>query len=321
MAGSVNRSVKCPRIGAETHNSEKSEQVKPFRFLNHVSLRLLAGLGAAVLLVGVPAASSAAGSTRAASTPGQASATTFIRVSLTPQPIGTVTLAVGAAGRVVAALDVTGIAPGTAHAIDIQAEGCNVAGAATIKFPLVTASSTGQLEVTVRSLQPLSGTVPSSGSFVVHLGPSLTSPVAGLPIACADLASLSAHHATLQFQALSDQIGPLRGSATFLYRPSTQTLTVHVQASGLAPFSQHANHIHAGSCAAQGPVLYMLPDLIANAAGEVNEVAMFTGVTSPPPASGWYFNLHLGNSNQIATPSGVPTILFRPLLCGDLVGN
>ena len=138
----------------------------------------------------------------------------------------------------------------------------------------MTASSTGQLAVTVRSFQPLNGTVPSSGAFVVHLGPSLSAPVAGLPIACADLATWSAHHPILGLQALSDQTGALRGSATLLYNPSTQTLTVHAQASGLAPFSQHAAHIHLGSCAAQGPVRYMLPDLIANAAGNVNEVTM-----------------------------------------------
>ena len=287
--------------------------MKPFRFINAAGLRVLTGMSAAVLLVGVPTATSAASTTSTASS--------FIRVPLTPQPIGTVRLAVAPGGRVVATLNVTGIAPGTTHAIDIQAEGCNVAGAPTIKFPFVTASSTGQLAVTVRSLQPLNGTVPSSGAFVVHLGPSVSAPVAGLPIACADLATWSAHHPTLGLQALSDQTGALRGSATLLYNPSTQTLTVHAQASGLAPFSQHAAHIHLGSCAVQGPVLYMLPDLIANAAGNVNEVAMFTGVTAPPPATGWYLNLHLGNSNQIANSSGVPTILFRPLLCGDIVGN
>ena len=170
----------------------------------------------------------------------------------------------------------------------------------------MTASSTGQLAVTVRSFQPLNGTVPSSGAFVVHLGPSLSAPVAGLPIACADLATWSAHHPILGLQALSDQTGALRGSATLLYNPSTQTLTVHAQASGLAPFSQHAAHIHLGSCAAQGPVRYMLPDLIANAAGNVNEVTMFTGVTSPPPQPGGTSTCISATATRSPTPAAYP---------------
>jgi hypothetical protein len=35
------------------------------------------------------------------------------------------------------------------------------------------------------------------------------------------------------------------------------------------------------------------------------------------PATGWYLNLHQGNSNNILA-NGQPTVNFRPLLCADL---
>jgi hypothetical protein len=42
-----------------------------------------------------------------------------------------------------------------------------------------------------------------------------------------------------------------------------------------------------------------------------------TGVTSFP-ASGWYLNLHQGNSGNILDAAGQPTIFFRPLLCANI---
>ena len=41
---------------------------------------------------------------------------------------------------------------------------------------------------------------------------------------------------------------------------------------------------------------------------------------TPIPASGWYLNIHQGNSNQILD-NGNPTIYFRPLLCADITGS
>jgi hypothetical protein len=71
----------------------------------------------------------------------------------------------------------------------------------------------------------------------------------------------------------------------------------------------------------QGPVKYMLKDLLANSRGKiVNAVRVFTNVTTPIPASGWYLNIHQGNSNQILS-NGDPTIYFRPLLCANISGR
>jgi hypothetical protein len=66
------------------------------------------------------------------------------------------------------------------------------------------------------------------------------------------------------------------------------------------------------------PVQYMLMDFVANSRGQiVNQVRMVAGVTMPVPATGWYLNLHQGNSNNILA-NGQPTVNFRPLLCANI---
>jgi hypothetical protein len=62
----------------------------------------------------------------------------------------------------------------------------------------------------------------------------------------------------------------------------------------------------------------MMMDFKANGWGQINhETRMITGVTAAPPATGWYLNLHQGNSNDILS-GGNPTINFRPLLCANI---
>ncbi len=114
--------------------------------------------------------------------------------------------------------------------------------------------------------------------------------------------------------------GTPRGGAAITYNARRQTLTVTVSASGVTP-GPHAAHIHLGSCMRQGPVKYMLRDLVASRRGRiVHAVRVFTHVTAPIPASGWYLNIHQGNSSDILS-GGQPTIFFRPLLCADIRGT
>ncbi len=90
-----------------------------------------------------------------------------------------------------------------------------------------------------------------------------------------------------------------------------------MSASGVTP-GPHAAHIHLGSCMSQGPVKYMLRDLVASRRGRITHaVRVFTHVTAPIPAHGWYLNIHQGNSADIAS-GGQPTMFFRPLLCADI---
>jgi Cu/Zn superoxide dismutase len=112
-------------------------------------------------------------------------------------------------------------------------------------------------------------------------------------------------------------LGRLHGWARIGYSPSAHTLSVTVTASGLPP-GAHAAHIHLGSCQDQGAVKYMLMDFQADRAGAiVNQTRTVTGVTSAPPARGWYLNLHLGDGGDIVA-NGMPTLNFRPELCADV---
>jgi hypothetical protein len=90
-----------------------------------------------------------------------------------------------------------------------------------------------------------------------------------------------------------------------------QTLTVTVSLRGLAPNTTHMAHLHAGSCAKQGPVLFALKPMVADAQGNVMTVTTITGHTLPPAP--WYLNVHeAGTMAAMMTPEG-----FTPIVCGD----
>jgi hypothetical protein len=148
-----------------------------------------------------------------------------------------------------------------------------------------------------------------------------TDPVADLEIGRTGSYAASRH----TYQLTSDETGAdgknwgtPQGSAVVAYDRNAKTITVTVNASGFEP-GMHAAHIHLGSCSLQGKVLLTLKDFTASAKGQiVNQTQVITKVTTPLPATGWYLNLHQGNSGNVML-NGIPTINFRPLACGDIV--
>jgi plastocyanin len=89
-------------------------------------------------------------------------------------------------------------------------------------------------------------------------------------------------------------------------------LQVQVQVSGLAPNSVHPEHIHAGTCAAGGPITIPLNDLTAGPDGKASSTTIISG---PPwftiPNRGWFINVHRGPTMS----DGEAT----PISCGDAV--
>jgi hypothetical protein len=92
-------------------------------------------------------------------------------------------------------------------------------------------------------------------------------------------------------------------------------MDVVIEISGLAPNSVHPAHIHAGECTSNGPVLYPLPTLKANAHGVA--IAALTGTDGidarripPTGPSGWYVNVHQG--------PGLTGAQFTPIACGEV---
>jgi hypothetical protein len=209
-----------------------------------------------------------------------------------------------------------GLTPGSSHAVDLRVPRHH----AVIRFSTLNAASSGQAHTTLSSR--FAGHWPHGSVLIIALGAS-GSRLARTPIAV----TRRLRHAGRRHRLIAVEVSPHgvsygtpRGAARLSYNPRKHTLTVIVHASGLTP-GPHAAHIHLGSCQNQGPVKYMLTDLVASRHGVVRHaVSVFTNVTQPIPPHGWYLNIHQGNSRNILH-NGQPTIFFRPLLCANIRGH
>jgi CHRD domain len=102
-----------------------------------------------------------------------------------------------------------------------------------------------------------------------------------------------------------------QGSALLTWTPNNQTLNVNVRLYGLAPNSTHPAQIHNGSCSKQGPVLYPLQNMVADAHGVADTTTQIKNVKNGIAASGWYVNVHNG-------PALSPADQFLALACGNI---
>ena len=239
--------------------------------------------------------------------------TSAAHLQLQAMPQGTVTFVWTPEGQLTAEVNAFGLTPGSSHSVQLVSP----SGATLASFGTLTANGVGQASATLYSTDMTS--VPDGSHLVILLDArdgAIASEVIGqtAPIAAGQM---SYRLQPVEVSPTGIGYGPLSGSATVSYDPSAKTITVTLTASGLTP-GMHAAHIHVGSCMSQGAVQYMLMDFTANSHGQiVHEVRTVTGVTSPVPASGWYLNLHQGNSNDILA-NGQPTANFRPLLCAGI---
>jgi hypothetical protein len=272
-------------------------------------------MAAAALTLAGPAAASA-GRT---GTAGPAAAHRPLAAShlhLRAMPAGRVTLG-RHHGRLTVHTVMFGLTPGSSHAVRLRVPG----RARAVRFSRLRANGVGQAVSTLHSR--FSGRLRRGSRLLVHLGVG-GSRVAREPIAVTRRLRHRFHRAhrliPVEVSRRGIGYGTPRGRATIAYNARRQRLTVSVTASGLTP-GRHAAHIHVGSCRKQGAVRYMLRDLVASRRGRIRHaVRVFTHVTKPVPASGWYLNIHQGNSNNILS-GGQPTIFFRPLLCADINGS
>jgi hypothetical protein len=97
------------------------------------------------------------------------------------------------------------------------------------------------------------------------------------------------------------------GSATLTYNPGANTTTVKVSVHNLEPGSVHPEHIHAGKCSTNGPVLAALGSIKADARGTGTVTSVITGSFMRKQA---YINLHMG--------PGVTLTQYTVLACGEL---
>jgi hypothetical protein len=272
-----------------------------------------AAAGAGVIAAAALAATAHAGPADAATSAPQR-AIPVTRVQMSPMPQGTVTFGRDRKGNVDVTVNAFGLTPGSSHKVELV----NARGQVMAAFSHLTANSVGRArDETLDSRYP--GPI-GSWRVVVRNG------TPGNPLSSERIARTSNYGSgrrtypliAVETDPAGKSYGTPRGSAVLAYDRKAKTISVTVNASGFQP-GRHAAHIHLGSCVSQGPVLYMLMDFTANAGGKiVNETRVVANVTTPLPARGWYLNLHQGNSGNILA-NGMPTIYFRPLLCGDIV--
>jgi hypothetical protein len=258
-------------------------------------------------------------------TTGQSSSSSG-RLTLRPMPSGTVSLERNSNGTLTAHVDLTGLTPGSAHetAID-DTDDPSSAVVHVLNFGTVTADATGQVHADITA-QNAMGYLPAGSAFTVRLGTygNDYNRNAVAMEAIARSAPLPAHPSSgtpYDFHAISDSPdggsnGQLTGAVNYTFDAAAHTLTLNVNATGLSQ-GAHAAHIHIGSCTAQGAVAYMIPDLQANARGDViNQTRVVTGVSALPAPGSWYLNIHQGDMNSILV-NGAPALSFRPLLCAN----
>ncbi|HEY3906161.1 MAG TPA: CHRD domain-containing protein [Streptosporangiaceae bacterium] len=281
------------------------------------SIRRFTRLGAAaitalVLAVLVPVSAgpvASAATTRTTVT----AAPVMHHLKLHAMPHGSVAFGRDRHHHLIVRISVYGLTPGSSHAVDLRIPN----RLAVIRFSPLTAASSGRALATLAS--HFAGRWPRASQLVIRLGAG-RSRLDRTPIAVTRrLPHSGRHHRLIAVEVSRHGVsfGTPHGAARLSYNSRKHTLTVLVHASGLTP-GPHAAHIHLGSCQNQGPVKYMLNDLIANRHGIVRQaVSVFTNVTQPIPAQGWYLNIHQGNSRNILH-NGQPTIFFRPLLCANI---
>ena len=261
-----------------------------------------------------------------ASTVGKSDAGESGVLRLMGMPTGTVRVWRDSQGKLEAQLAVYGLTPGSSHDVSIDAPNSTPVSP-EVRFPAFTADRTGRANVALTATSA-AGALASGSRFSIRLGTYTASDAANSPAAELIAGSgvlpaqpngvVSGLHPR-SFGLTGNYVGRLHGWAKIAYDRSTKTLSVTMTAYGLAP-GAHAAHIHLGSCQDQGAVKYMLMDFQADASGNiVNQTRTVRPAAPAPPATGWYLNLHLGNSGNILA-KGMPTLNFRPELCSDVTG-
>lgn len=236
--------------------------------------------------------------------------------SLMHVPTGTATLSWDSSSKTLTVkVTLTGLAPSSIHPEHIHTGSCANQGAVLHPLAMLNADAHGDATATT-TIPNVAAGIPASGWYVnVHNGPGLSPADQFLPIVCGDVSNSSTSTSAAQSVQVTLNSAPSASAGqaamgTAQLTLTGSTLTVKVTVSGLVPNSSHANHIHLGSCASQGKVLYPLTTLVADASGNASETTTINNVTSIA-SSGWYVNVH--NSTALTTQTG-----FDPIACGDV---
>ena len=240
-----------------------------------------------------------------------ANSTVAARANLQHTPTGTADLHVGSQGyELTVSISLTGLAPNSTHPAHIHAgNSCASNGAILYSLKNVVANEKGQASVTTVIHLSHAG-IPVSGWYInVHNGPTLNTLQQAYAISCGVVSNPT--YSSDVLTALGPTPDPNQHSFGFTTLSLKDgKLTVHIIVTGLAAYSKHAAHVHAGDCFYTKQVLYDLSPLVANRNGVADKTVTFRGVNSIP-AYGWDVNVHF--STNLSTQTG-----YDPILCGNV---
>ena len=268
-----------------------------------------------LLLVGCGTSTTAASSSTPTSTPTRSSVTAS--ATLKHVPTGAANLRWNPSTHTLTVkLSLTGLAPNSTHPSHIHAGSCGTEGPVVYTLRNVVADVYGNGTATSTVPRVTTG-IPAKGWFIeVHNGPGLSPADQFLPIACGDVTNANTSTTAIQSVSVAMNTAPSASTGesaqgTAQLTISGRTLTVKLTMSGLAPNIPHPAHIHSGSCAKQGPVIYPLTNVVADASGNARVTTTIKNVSSIP-SSGWFVNVHHGPglSNQTE---------YDPIACGDVI--
>jgi len=237
-------------------------------------------------------------------------------VVLVHQPTGTADLRWNPeTTQLTVTIHLSGLTPLSTHPAHLHQGTCQTLRGILFVLHPVIANAVG-VGTSQTVLPALTNGVPVSGwALVIHNGPDLTDADQVVPIACVTIQNPRFRHllhADLNPTTAADQnvSGEAKLSITHGH------LTVMVVVHGLVPGSVHMEHIHSGTCAQQGKVLYSLHTLIADMHGTATATTIIPRITQIP-TQGWYMNIHRGavltdSHGTINSPN------FDPIACGNI---
>ncbi|HEX7737627.1 MAG TPA: CHRD domain-containing protein [Ktedonobacteraceae bacterium] len=248
--------------------------------------------------------------------------------TLKRQPVGSANLNWSPSDHMLSVqISLSGLAPSSVHPVHINQGSCSTAasasgtvtpGATRALYPLVNITADAKGVVNTTSKVNVPNGIPAKNWYLeVYNGPGLSTSTQATPIACGDIVN----HDTSLRSAQSAQVtlGAPKGAANqaasgkATLKLTGHTLVVQLEASGLAPKSEHTVHIHAGSCTNQGSVVYPLTTLTADATGKATSTTTIQNVTTIP-STGWYVNIH--NTTDMSTQTG-----YDPIICGNVTAG
>lgn len=242
-----------------------------------------------------------------------------VSADLVHAPVGTADLTWDPNSHLLAVIvSATGLAPSSTHPEHIHGGTCasNPMGPILYTLNPLIADAHGD-GTSVTNIKGVMNGIPASGWYVnVHNGPTLNMDLEARPIACGTVYNnnTSAHGKQSVNLALGATMNPdesVHGSAQIQIENNKVIVTMNV--SGLAPNTTHMAHIHAGTCQAQGAVVYPLQPVGANAQGNATSTTVINNAQNFS-ASRLYINIH-----EAATMNGLTTQTgFNPIACGNI---